>query len=198
MIVSSEKWGACHSVDIFAFVAADDIPLSQFEAPFYLTPAPGEERDYHLLHETLNRTGKVGIAHVVIRQRQQLAALIPCGPALILNTLRWDIGQGDDMMRHEPGGPELSKQDLETACRLVDSMTRKWDIGQYHPAFRDDILSLVRRRVRSGEPAAMRAAADTDAQYVERVRPRPPAPQRQVDALPHRRAMKPRYRRVQA
>lgn len=78
------------AVDILAFVEAQEIPPDYFETPYYLAPAPGGEQDYALLRETLRRTRKIGIAYVVIQARQHLAALIPHGQSLVLNTLRWN------------------------------------------------------------------------------------------------------------
>ncbi len=78
-----------HAVDILAFVEAQEIPSLYFETPYYLTPAPGGEKIYALLRETLRNTGKVGIAYVVIQARQHLAALMPQGESLVLKTLRW-------------------------------------------------------------------------------------------------------------
>jgi len=78
-----------HAVDILAFVEAQEIPPLYFETPYYLAPAPGGEKDYALLRETLRRTKKIGIAYVVIDARQHLAVLVPQGQSLVLNTLRW-------------------------------------------------------------------------------------------------------------
>ncbi len=78
-----------HAVDILAFVEAQEIPFHYFDTPYYLAPAPGGEKLYALLRETLHRSGKIGIAYVVIRARQHLAALVPQGQSLVLNTLRW-------------------------------------------------------------------------------------------------------------
>ncbi|RZI40258.1 hypothetical protein EGT07_24570 [Herbaspirillum sp. HC18] len=78
-----------HALDILAFVEAHEIPPDYFETPYYLEPVPGGENVYATLREALRRTGKIGIACVVIRSRQRLAALVPQGQSLVLNTLRW-------------------------------------------------------------------------------------------------------------
>src|SRR3569623_195606 len=71
-----------HSVDVVAFVARGEIPAMFYESPYYLAPGEGGEKAYALLRETLRRSGKIGIAQVVIRTRKHLAAIMPCGPAL--------------------------------------------------------------------------------------------------------------------
>jgi len=91
VIWSDEEVGtgkSTHAVDILAFVEAQEIPTHYFETPYQLVPAPGGERLYTLLRETLQHTHKIGIAYVVIQAHQHLAALVPQGQALVLNTLR--------------------------------------------------------------------------------------------------------------
>ena len=79
-----------HAVDILAFVEAQEVPPLYFETPYRLTPAPGDEKGYALLRDTLRCLRKIGIAYVVIQARQHLAAVIPRGQSLVLNTLRWN------------------------------------------------------------------------------------------------------------
>jgi len=101
------------AVDILAFVEAQEIPPDYFETPYYLAPAPGGEQDYALLRETLRRTRKIGIAYVVIQARQHLAALIPHGQSLVLNTLRWNTEEG--LLRR---GPALQQRPSPAAAPL--------------------------------------------------------------------------------
>jgi len=123
------------AVDIFAFVGAEEIPFFYFETPYYLAPAPGDEKVYALLRETLNRTRKIGIAYVVIQARKHLAALIPCGPILVLNTLRYGNEEGafaePDFPVEELQSANVTEQELGTATEIVESMTQKWDMNLY-------------------------------------------------------------------
>lgn len=97
---------ATHSVDILAFVDAQEIPFHYFERFYYLAPAPGGEKAYALLRETLRHAGKVGIACVVIQLRRHLAALVPHGNALALNILRCSS----------------EMRELETPCALLEEL----------------------------------------------------------------------------
>lgn len=115
-----------HAVEIFAFVEACEFPFSCFDTPYYLAPAPGGEKIYALLRETLNRTRKIGIAQVVIQARPLLAALVPCGSVLMLNTLR--LGGAHATKPQLQAAPtHLSESELAMAAQVVESMTRKWD-----------------------------------------------------------------------
>jgi DNA end-binding protein Ku len=105
-----------HAVDILAFVEAQEIPPDYFESHYHLAPAPGGERVYALLRETLRHSGKIGIAYVVIQSRQHLAAVVPQGQSLVLNTLRWshahDMYASGDLPEEEP-------LDLATAQQMA-------------------------------------------------------------------------------
>lgn len=140
MILSNEQIGAAnasstHAVDIVAFVEAKEIPLLHFDTPYYLAPAPGGEKVYAVLRETLQRTQKVAIAYIVIHARRQLAALMPRGSALVLNTLgrAGESSPVDDRgaSSHGVEVADVTELELETAMELVDSMTAKWDASLY-------------------------------------------------------------------
>src|SRR6476660_9257009 len=80
---------ATQTVDIVAFVNTEEVAPTYFETPYYLAPDKRGEKGYALLRETLKATKKIAIATVVIRTRQYLAALIPNGDVIVLNTLRY-------------------------------------------------------------------------------------------------------------
>src|SRR5690606_25953408 len=80
---------ATKTVDIQAFVDAGEVPPLYFETPYYLVPGKRGEKAYALLREALKKAGRIGIATVVIRTRQYLAALIPYGDLLLMNTIRY-------------------------------------------------------------------------------------------------------------
>jgi DNA end-binding protein Ku len=145
------------TVDILAFVDAPEISFLSLDVPYYLAPDRKGEKVYALLRDALKDTGKVGIASVVLHNKQHLAVLIPVGPALALNTLRWadevrDFGQFKfpDEDTRKAG---VTPKELEMAKRLIDDMSDSWDPGKYHDTFRDDIMALVDKKVKQGKVA---------------------------------------------
>lgn len=118
-----------HAVDILAFVEAQEIPPDCFETPYYLAPAPGGEKIYALLRETLRDSGKIGIAYVVIQSRQHLAAVVPQGDSLVLNTLRWSSERNPWDEACSPDDDEAV--DLITAQQmaLLAPLSRSGDTG---------------------------------------------------------------------
>ncbi len=77
------------TIEIEAFLDADEIPFVYLERPYYTAPLPRGEKVYALLREALKASHRVGVGKVVIQTKQHLAVLIPCGRALVLNLLRW-------------------------------------------------------------------------------------------------------------
>ena len=77
------------TIEIEAFVQAADIPFTHLEKPYYLEPVARGEKVYALLREAMLEAGVIGIARVVMHTKEYLAALIPDGPGLVMNTLRW-------------------------------------------------------------------------------------------------------------
>jgi DNA end-binding protein Ku len=147
---------ASKTVDIVAFVDLDEIDPFYFDKPYYLAPArKGAGKGYALLHETLKSTGKCGIARVVLRTREYVAAVMPRGDALALVLLRY----ADEIVEPKAAGIEghdlkaLHVREAETklASQLVDGMTKKWDPKEYHDDYREDVLELVERKIKTGK-----------------------------------------------
>ena len=147
---------ASKTVDIVAFVDLDEIDPFYFDKPYYLAPArKAAGKGYALLHETLKSTGKCGIARVVLRTREYVAAVLPRGDALALVLLRY----ADELVEPKAAGIEghslksLGVREAETklASQLVEGMTKKWDPSEYQDDYREDVLELVERKIKTGK-----------------------------------------------
>ncbi|RRV51396.1 Ku protein [Stutzerimonas stutzeri] len=163
VVISDDEIKAAHpkatqTVDIVAFVDAKDISFLYIDTPYYLTPDRRGEKVYALLRETLIQTGKVGIANVVLRNKQHLAVVMPLGKALVMNTLRWaDEVRGVEYLelKDEALDPDLAERELDMAKRLVEDMTEKWKPEQYKDTFQDQIMDLVEKKAREGKLEAV-------------------------------------------
>jgi DNA end-binding protein Ku len=146
---------ATQTIDILAFVEADEVPLLYYEQPYYLAPGKGGDKVYALLRETLSRTGKIGIATVVIRVKQHLAALHCVDDAIVLNTLRYsnEIRSTDDLGIPSPKAKAaaLSDKEVKMAMALVEGMSEPWKPEQYHDRYREDVLALVEKKRKAGQ-----------------------------------------------
>ncbi|MDF0505446.1 Ku protein [Burkholderia cenocepacia] len=143
------------TVDILTFVDEDAVSFLYLDTPYYLVPDRKGEKVYALLRDALKDSGKIGIALVVMRDRQHLGALIPVGPMLALDTLRWqeELRPLDELSvpTDDAKGAGVTARELGMAKKLIDDMSGKWTPDEYHDTFRDDILELVERKVRAGK-----------------------------------------------
>jgi DNA end-binding protein Ku len=145
---------ASRTVEIAAFIELAAIQPQFFERPYYLAPVKRGEKAYALLRDALKRTGKAGIATVVIRTRQYLAALLAQEEVLLLNTLRYADELRDPVELGIPErlkGAKVSAKELEMALRLVEDMSEQWNPKQYHDTYREDILERVKQKVKAGQ-----------------------------------------------
>jgi DNA end-binding protein Ku len=152
---------ATQTVEIVNFVDADKIPLTYYDRPYYLEPQKRGEKAYALLRETLRRTGKIGIAKVVLHTREHLAALVPQGDLLLLDLLRYqdEIRSADELRAPHGDAEELgiSDKELQMAQLLVESMVDDWHPEQYRDEYRDDVLKLVEKKLEAGQTHAIEA-----------------------------------------
>jgi DNA end-binding protein Ku len=159
VVLSEEEIRAAHpestqTIDIFAFVDSQQIPLQNIDTPYYLTPDRRGEKVYALLREALVGTGKVALAHVVLHTRQHLAALMPLESALVLVMLRWPSEvRSLDSLELGPAvtRPKLAKSELDMAKRLIRDMSDDWRPEAYVDSFQDRIMELVERKAKAGK-----------------------------------------------
>jgi len=143
------------TIEIEAFLDADEIPFVYLERPYYTAPLKRGEKVYALLREALRKSNKVGVAKVVIQTKQHLAVLIPCGRALILNLLRWG---GEIRSFEQLNLPPLDAKaagikdaEMTMAVQLIEDMTQSWDADNFRNSFADQINQLVEQKASTGD-----------------------------------------------
>jgi DNA end-binding protein Ku len=158
---------ATESVEIEAFVERDEIDPMYFEKPYYLVPGKKAEKGYVLLREVLAKTGKVGIARVVIRTRQYLAALSPRGDALMVDLMRFpqEIVKPDEftLPKGNSKSYRVTPQEVAMATQLIESMTRKWNPDDYKDEFRAQLRKIIDEQVARQAGKKVRAHKMEDA-----------------------------------
>ena len=139
------------AIEIEDFVDIDELGTMYFERPYYLVPARGGDKGYVLLREILKSTNKVGIARVMIRTHQYLAAVMPYETAIVINTLRYPQEIKDPSEMKLPEEPishyKVSKKEFTIAKQLVETMTIKWNKKQYMNEYREDLLKLIKQKI---------------------------------------------------
>ncbi|KQY01437.1 DNA repair protein [Massilia sp. Root133] len=146
---------ATQTIDIIAFVNAEQVPLIYYEQPYYLAPGKGGDKVYALLRETLRDVGKIGIANVVIRVKQHLAALVCVGDTIVLNTLRYpdEIRPTDELKipAADAKAAQVTEKELQMAKALVEGMSEKWKPQQYHDTYREDVMALIKKKIAANQ-----------------------------------------------
>jgi DNA end-binding protein Ku len=141
---------AVKTIEIQDFVALEKIPYTYFDRPYYLVPDQMGEKAFVLLREALKLTKKVGIAKVVIREKQYLAAIIPTEKAIVLNLLRYhqellDINQytfpSENLKDYH-----IKNAELEMAKQLINDMSHEWVPSQYQDEYRLALLQWIEEK----------------------------------------------------
>jgi DNA end-binding protein Ku len=152
-------------IQIEDFVDQEDIDPIYYDHPYYLVPDKGAEKAYGLLLNAQEASGKVAIARVVLRSKEQLVAIRPAGDMLMMETMIFH----DEVVPHDdiddlPSSKSLKVSDREVkmAQQLIDSLSSDFDPSKYRDEYRDKVLDLIERKA-SGEEIAVQPEAATPA-----------------------------------
>ena len=153
---------ATQTITISDFVDAHDVSPIYYDKPYFLEPLKNGFRAYALLREVLKKTGKVGIAKVVIRSRQHLAMLFADGPRLILNLLRFPTelrnASALEIPKSAAKNAAVSTSEMKMAERLVETMVSQWNPGKYHDEYRDDLMKIIDKKIKAGKTKVIESA----------------------------------------
>src|SRR5215468_5361349 len=143
------------TIEIEDFVELSDIDPIFYDHPYYLAPAAGGAKPYRLLLEAMRETGRVAIARVVIRSKEQLVALRPMGDDVLgMSTMLF----ADEVVEPEKIDELMAAADVETTDReldiakqLVESLAGPFEPEKYHDTYRQDVLGLIERKAAGEE-----------------------------------------------
>ncbi len=142
---------ATQTVDIIDFVQLEEVDPMYFNKPYYLEPTKGGGKAYALLRDVLKETGKAGIAKVVIKTRQHLAAVKPMKNVLVLEIMHF----GDELtdaseLKIADDAKATGGKELDMAKALVEQMTDKWDPSRYTDDYSSALMKLIDQKIESG------------------------------------------------
>ncbi|HEY7623303.1 MAG TPA: Ku protein [Solirubrobacteraceae bacterium] len=157
------------TIEIEDFVELSDIDPVFYDHPYYLAPGPGGAKPYRLLLEAMRETGRVAIARVVIRSKEQLVALRPMGDDVLgISTMLFadevvEPGKIDELAA--AADVEATDRELDIAKQLVESLAGPFDPSKYHDTYREEVLDLIERKA-AGEDIAVQPAAEEEEEPV--------------------------------
>jgi DNA end-binding protein Ku len=153
------------TIDIEDFVDLSEIDPIYYDHPYYLLPDKGSAKAYGLLLGAMQESGKVAIARVVIRSKEQLVAIRPAGDLLTMETMLFH----DEVVPHDdlddlPDAKDLkaSERELKMAQQLIDSLSSTFEPERYRDEYRDKVLDLIERKAQ-GEEIAIQPEAEAPA-----------------------------------
>ncbi len=152
------------TIDIEDFVEEAEIDPIFYDHPYYLAPGAGGAKPYRLLLDAMRETGRVAVAKVVIRSKEQLVAIRPMGEALEMSTMVFaDEVLGADRLDEIPDPDEVktTKRELDIAKQLVDSLAGAWEPEKYKDTYREDVIALIERKA-AGEEIAEQPVVEED------------------------------------
>jgi DNA end-binding protein Ku len=136
------------TIEITDFVKESEIESLYYETPYYIEPDKSGARAYALLREALTKTGKVGIASFVLRNRESLAVLRANSKVIVLNRIRFDEEIRDTSDLDLPAKSEIKGAELKMAVSLIDQLTHKFDISKYKDTYTADLLKLIKAKAK--------------------------------------------------
>jgi DNA end-binding protein Ku len=162
---------ATETIDIVQAVPRGEIPAEYFEKPLYVVPSKQGIKAYHILRETLRRSGRAAVATIVMRGRQHLAALIADERIITLELLRYahEIKSVEELEADELlEAPEVKDKEVELAEQLVAALDEAWEPEQFRDQYRDDLLELIEAKAKTGlAPVKGREPRERGAEVVD-------------------------------
>ena len=147
------------TIDIEDFVQLDQIDPIFYDHPYYVVPDTGAGKPYRLLMDAMEDAGKVGIARMVLRSKENLVALRPRDGVITMETMLFaDEVIAPDSLDEVPvnGSMKVEKRELEMAKQLIDSLSSDFEPEKYHDEYRERVLELIERKAQ-GETVVLEA-----------------------------------------
>jgi DNA end-binding protein Ku len=155
------------TVDILDFVDADEIDERYFETPYYLQPSKGADRAYALLREAIRESGKMGIAKIILRDAQHLAAVEVIGDALVLTMMRFSDELADLGDFRFPKATGIRPQEMKMALQLIENLASKWNPEQYTDEYRDNLRKIIKGKLKGRQPKLQEREPARSAEVVD-------------------------------
>lgn len=136
------------SIEISQFIDQGELDPLYFDRAYFLTPTEASARPYKLLHEAMRKSGKVGLAQFVMRDREYLCAIRVLGEGLVLHTLDYadEVASIDESLPVAVERAKINPKEVGVAIQLIESMARPLDLSEFHDRYREQLEQLVERR----------------------------------------------------
>jgi DNA end-binding protein Ku len=135
------------AVEIIDFVKLEEIDPIYFEKSYFIAPDSGGAKAYSLLRKALLESGKIGVAKIIIRSKEQLAIVRVYKDTLLMETIHFpDEVRNVDEVPNVPAEQLVVQKELETALMLVDQLTTTFDPEKYNDDYRTALMELIEEK----------------------------------------------------
>ena len=155
------------TLDILDFVDPKEIDERYFETPYYLQAGKGAERSYALLREAIRESAKVGIAKIILRETQHLAAVEVIEDALVLTMMRFadELANLDDFKF--PSHEGIRQAELKMARQLVENLSAKWEPEKYTDEYVQNLMRVIQGKLKGKKPKLVDRETPRGAEVVD-------------------------------
>ena len=140
------------TIDILDFVDPKEVDERFFETPYYLLPGKGADRAYVLLREAIKASGKIGVAKIILRDAQHLAAVEAIGDALVLTMMRFADELADLAEYSLPHRADVRPAELKMAEQLIGNLVSKWDPAKYTDEYTENLMRVINAKLKGKRP----------------------------------------------
>jgi len=155
------------TIDILDFVDPADIDERYYETPYYLLPGKGADRAYALLRDAIRESGKVGVAKIILREAQHLAAVEAIGDALVLTMMRFADELADLGDFRFPKTADARPAEMKMALQLIDNLAGAWDPGKYTDEYQANLMRVIKAKLDGRQPRLKGTASRQPADVVD-------------------------------
>ena len=148
-------------VDVIQFVDESEIDPMMYKSSYFLAPEKTGIKAYRILQEALAEKGRVGIAKVSIREKQQLATLRSSDGVIIMETMYWPDELRAAEFEELETEIEIRPEEVEMAATIIDNLTRPFEADDFHDRSRDIIKELASKKVAGEEIVAVASPEPT-------------------------------------
>lgn len=147
------KIESTHSIDITDFVELEQVDPKFFYKPYFLEPQKGGEKAYALLLKALRKSGRIGVAKVVISNREHLASVKPDGLFLVLELMHFASEILSPAELTNGNIDKITEKELQMAETLIESMSVAWEPEKYRDEYRDAVMEIIEQKAQHREIA---------------------------------------------
>ena len=155
------------TIDILDFVDPKDVDERYFETPYYLQPGKGSERAYALLRDAIEKSGRIGIAKIILRDAQHLAAVETIGDAIVLTMMRFADELADLEDFRFPKSQAIRPGEMNMALQLIESLSGTWEPEKYNDEYTDNLMRVIQAKLKGKKPRLQERETPHQAQVVD-------------------------------